>query len=251
MRREAEEPGLVPAVAAGGTLAGFAGITNTGPAWAVAGQLAAPPAGRQLAELAGSGPALGDWFGDSVAVSSTTTVVCAPSLALKASAAYMFMNSGNGWRATELKGPTPSLATASVAVAGKLSPLASGLPPQTRTGRICLLKRPPADAKLPSWHQAPVEVAAKAIRPAICARPPRSESSPRRACRGGRRGGRRTGDHGMTIGPVRIWAVHTMPYCPGHRPRAHGWSAARGRLPWRGGHAGARPPCVTRGIRLR
>ena len=59
---------------------------------------------HESAQLEGPGTAVGDWFGDSVAVSGDTVVVGAPSHASKAGAAYVFTNSGHSWRGTELKG---------------------------------------------------------------------------------------------------------------------------------------------------
>jgi hypothetical protein len=59
---------------------------------------------RQTAQLEGPDTAVGDSFGDSVAISGRTIVVGAPSHASKAGAAYVFTNPGRGWQVTELKG---------------------------------------------------------------------------------------------------------------------------------------------------
>jgi len=61
---------------------------------------------RQAAELKGS-DAAGDGVGVSVAVSGTTAVVGAPGYAKNAGRAYVFTDTGTGWRqAAELKGST-------------------------------------------------------------------------------------------------------------------------------------------------
>jgi hypothetical protein len=144
-------------VVAAGTITGLAGATNAGPAGAVAAHLAAPPAGRQLAELAGSGTVPGDWFGTSVAVSSTTTVVGAPAAPLLSSGfgrAYVFVRTATGWHeSAELKSPEtngPAWFGDSVAVSGNnivvgapaISVLSSGL------GRAYVFVRTPT-----GWHE--------------------------------------------------------------------------------------------------
>ena len=111
-------------VVTAGTITGLAGVTNAGPAWAVAG--------HQHRRSAGSSPnwlalALfpGDWFGTSVAVSSTTTVVGAPAAPLLSSGfcrAYVFVRTATGWHeSAELKSPEtngPDWFGDSVAVSG-------------------------------------------------------------------------------------------------------------------------------------
>ena len=91
------------------TVTGLAAVTNTGLPSAVASHRAAPPVGMQLAELAGSGTVAGDWFGASVAVSSSTIVVGAPTAPLLPSGvgrAYVFAKTATGWhQSAELEGP--------------------------------------------------------------------------------------------------------------------------------------------------
>ena len=107
------------------TVTGFAAVTNTGLAWAVASHRAAPPVGMQLAELAGSGTVAWDWFGASVAVSSSTIVVGAPAAPLPTSGvgrAYVFTETATGWhQSAELVSPDavgPDWFGYSVAVSG-------------------------------------------------------------------------------------------------------------------------------------
>jgi hypothetical protein len=60
---------------------------------------------KQSAELAGSDTASGDYFGHSVAISSTTVVVGAYRHAMLAGRTYVFTKTASSWRQlTELKG---------------------------------------------------------------------------------------------------------------------------------------------------
>ncbi|HXW78509.1 MAG TPA: FG-GAP repeat protein, partial [Acidimicrobiales bacterium] len=133
--------GRARAVAAG-LVIGFAALTNTSPAWAAATQRTASPAGRHLAELTGSGTVAWDWFGASVAVSSSTIVVGAPAAPLASPGvgrAYVFTKTAGAWRqSAELESPDiggPDWFGYSVAVSGKtmvvgapaISALSSGL----------------------------------------------------------------------------------------------------------------------------
>ena len=93
------------------TVTGLAAVTNTGLPSAVASHRAAPPVGMQLAELAGSGTVAGDWFGDSVAVSSSTIVVGAPSQhpsPLGRRAGLRVHDRPRGGNRARMKAPTPS-----------------------------------------------------------------------------------------------------------------------------------------------
>jgi hypothetical protein len=61
--------------------------------------------GTQLAELKGSDTVANDFFGMSVAISGTTSVVGAPGYATDGGRAYVFTKTGNTWKqAAELKG---------------------------------------------------------------------------------------------------------------------------------------------------
>jgi hypothetical protein len=124
------------------TVIGFATVTNAGFAGAVFGQRAAQSLGRPLAELAGSGIAAWDWFGASVAVSSSTIVVGAPAAPLLSAGfgqAYVFAKTAKGWQQqAQLENPDtmePDWFGYSVAVSGStvvvgapaISVLSSGL----------------------------------------------------------------------------------------------------------------------------
>ncbi len=144
-------------VVAAGTVIGFAALTNTGRAWAVASHRAAPSVSSPLAELAGSGTVPWDWFGASVAASSSTIVVGAPAAPLLSSGfgrAYVFTKMATGWRQrAELENPDtigPDWFGDSVAVSGStivvgapaISVLSSGL------GRAYVFAK-----TVGGWHQ--------------------------------------------------------------------------------------------------
>jgi hypothetical protein len=106
---------------------------------------------HQSAQLEGPGTAVGDWFGDSVAVSGNTVVVGAPSHASKAGAAYVFMNSGKGWVATVLKGSDTTAKDDfgdSVAISGSTI-VVGAFGHASEAGRAYVFTKGPK-----GWHQA-------------------------------------------------------------------------------------------------
>ncbi len=137
------------------TVTGLAAVTNTGLPSAVASHRAAPPVGMQLAELAGSGTVAGDWFGASVAVSSSTIVVGAPTAPLLPSGvgrAYVFAKTATGWhQSAELEGPDalgPDWFGDSVAVSGSTI-VVGAFGHASEAGRAYLFTQ---DSN--GWHQA-------------------------------------------------------------------------------------------------
>jgi len=86
-------------IAAGASI-GLTALTNSGLAWAAAGQRPASAVGSHLAELAGSGSKALDWFGAAVAVSGNTIVVGAPAEPSQSEGigqVYVFTKTPTGW----------------------------------------------------------------------------------------------------------------------------------------------------------